>query len=249
MNATFHAELIKLRRPRILAAALGLSVLFAVGTALAVVLPAEAGDRELTGAGGLTQAFSAGLAFTGILVFVTLIANVSAEFSQGTFRTLLMREPRRLALLAGKLAALLAFAAALLTIIFVLCALASTAIAAAQGLPTNGWFGTAGLSAGLDDLARVAVSWGAWAILGTALAVLLRSAPIALGIGIAWSGPLEHVVQNAWQGAGDWFPGLLLEGFAGTVGLDARAGILLTLYVVLAAAAAAFAFQRRDVTA
>lgn len=159
-----------------------------------------------------------------------------------------MREPRRLALLAGKLGALLAFAAALLASTFVLSGLASTTVALAHGLPTAGWFSTAGLSAALDDLGRVAVSWGAWAILGTALAVLLRSAPIALGVGIAWSGPLEHLLQDAWQGASDWFPGLLLEGLARS-SIDTRAGLLLALYVVLAASAAALAFQRRDVTA
>jgi len=131
----------------------------------------------------------------------------------------------------------------------VLSALASTTVALVQGLPTAEWFSTAGLSAALDDLGRVAVSWGAWAILGTALAVLLRSAPIALGVGIAWSGPLEHLLQDAWQGASDWFPGLLLEGLARSSGIDARGGLLLALYVALAASAAALAFQRRDVTA
>lgn len=51
-----------------------------------------------------------------------------------------------------------------------------------------------GLATAAGDAGRVALSWGAWATLGMALAVLMRSAPIALGAGIAWSGPFEHLL-------------------------------------------------------
>lgn len=61
-------------------------------------------------AGGATEAFSIGVSGAGILVLVLFIANVAGEFSQGTFRTLLMRQPRRVGLLAGKMAALLVLA-------------------------------------------------------------------------------------------------------------------------------------------
>ena len=81
-----------------------------------------------------------------------------------------------------------------------------------------------------------------------ALAVLLRSAPIALGVGIAWSGPFEHLLQDAWRGAGEWFPGLLLEDLASD-GAGARAGVILALYVALAALAAAATLKACDASA
>ena len=45
--------------------------------------------------------------FIGILVFVLFTASIAGEFSQGTLRALLTRQPRRARLMIGKLAALL----------------------------------------------------------------------------------------------------------------------------------------------
>jgi hypothetical protein len=85
-----------------------------------------------------------------------------------------------------------------------------------------------------------------------ALAVFVRSIPVALGIGIVWSGPFEHLLQDAWTAAGQWFPGLLLEALAagGTAEVSStRALALVTLYVAAAVSAAAIVFTRRDITA
>ena len=89
-------------------------------------------------------------------------------------------------------------------------------------------------------------------MLGTALAVLVRSVPIALAIGIAWAGPFEHLLQDAWDPAGRVFPGLLLEAFVagGTPEVTAaRAFLTVAVYVSVAAAIAGTVFARRDVTA
>ena len=49
--------------------------------------------RARPGPGGGTEAFAVGASFVGFLVFVTFIALIAAEFSGGTFRALLLREP------------------------------------------------------------------------------------------------------------------------------------------------------------
>jgi hypothetical protein len=85
-----------------------------------------------------------------------------------------------------------------------------------------------------------------------ALAVFVRSIPVALGIGIVWSGPFEHLMRDAWSAANQWFPGLLLEALAagGTAGVSfTRALALIALYVAAAVGAAAIVFARRDITA
>ena len=51
-------------------------------------------------------------------------------------------------------------------------------------------------------------------VLGMALGVLVRSVPVALAIGIAWAGPFEHLVQNAWSPAGRGVPRPPPEAFA-----------------------------------
>lgn len=174
------------------------------------------------------------------------IGNVAGEFSQGTFRTLVLRQPRRLALLGGKMAALLTFAAGVLAATAALSWLASLALAPTQDVSTGAWLSADGLVAAAGDYGRVLLGWCAWATLGMGLAVLVRSTPIALGIGIAWSGPVEHLLQDAWATASDWFPGLLLEDLASG---DAATGtaVLLAAYVALTATAAGVALRRRDI--
>ena len=262
MTRMFKAELLKLRRRRTLIAA-GLAALaFAVIATIAVLLSAgsAAGGSQSRGPtlaslaepGGATEAFSTGASFIGILVLVLFIANFAGEFSQGTFRTLLMRQPRRIGLLAGKMAALLVFVAGTLALAALMSVVASLAFAPTQDISTASWLT-------LDGLGEAATSYGtallvvtAWASLGAALAVLVRSAPIALGIGIAWSGPIEHLTMDFWSSAIQWFPGLLLERLADGGSADvssSHALLVLAVYVSAAAAAAALSFRRRDLTA
>jgi ABC-2 type transport system permease protein len=262
MIRMLRAELLKLRRRRVagavLAAALGFAVVAAVGVFLSATPAGEPGTQRgatvasLGQAGGATEAFSIGVSFAGILVFVLFIANVAGEFSQGTFRTLLMRQPRRVGLLAGKLLALLVFAAIGLAVTELLTVAASAAMAPSQDVSTGSWFGVDGLGAAASDYATALFGVAAWASLGTALAVFVRSIPVALGIGIVWSGPFEHLLEDAWGAASRWFPGLLLEALAagGTAAASStRALVLVALYAAAALGAAAIVFARRDVTA
>jgi ABC-2 type transport system permease protein len=76
--------------------------------------------------------------------------------------------------------------------------------------------------------------------------------PVALAIGIAWAGPFEHLVQDAWNPAQRFFPGLLLGAFVagGTSEVTAtRAFLTVSVYVAVAAALAGTIFARRGITA
>jgi ABC-2 type transport system permease protein len=262
MIRIFKAELLKLRRRRVAITMVLGALAFAAIASTAVFLSATdsggpsaqrgATIESLGQAGGATEAFSIGTSFAGILVLVLFIANVAGEFSHGTFRTLLMRQPRRVGLLAGKMTALLLFAAVVLALAATLTVVASTLIAPSQDVSTASWFGIDGLGEAAGDYATALFGVAAWASLGMALAIFVRSIPLALGIGIAWSGPFEHLLEDAWSVAGQWFPGLLLEALAagGTAEVSAgRALMLVALYVAAAVCAAAIVFARRDITA
>ena len=260
MIHVIRAELTKLARRRVLAAAGALSLVFAAVASLTVFLSADPGVQRgrvptlgsLAEAGGGTEAFAMGVSVTGLLVLVLFVANVTGEISRGTFRTLLMREPRRLRLLAGKMAALLGFTALVLAGAAVLSWGASLLIAPTQDVATSEWLTLGAVSENLSAYGTALLTVGMWATLGMALGVILRSTPLALGVGVAWAGPLEHLTQDAWGGADSWFPGLLLEAVAagGTPEVDfSRALPMALLYALAAAAAAAVLFRRRDVTA
>jgi ABC-2 type transport system permease protein len=132
-------------------------------------------------------------------------------------------------------------------------AFAAAVLAAAEVLTdveTADWASVDALGQGVADYGAVLFWVSGYALLGTALAVLVRSVPIALAIGIAWAGPFEHLLQDAWDPAGRFFPGLLLEAFvAGGTSEVSATRALLTVYVTAAAAVAGTVFARRDVTA
>lgn len=257
----FRAELLKLSRQRILAATAGLVLVSAAVATIVVFLsasdaastPLERGTSiaTLSGSGGGTEAFSIGMSFTGFFVFVVLTANWALEFSQGTFRMLLMKQPERLAVLAGKLAALLAFAAVVLLAGEALTWGLSLAIAPSRGISTAHWFGPAAMRSAAANYGNAFLGVAAWSSFAMLLAVLLRSVPLALGAGIGWAGPFEHLTQRASSAVAGWYPGLLLEALAVGGTSDASYGRVLTMlaiYLVLAIAAAALLFARRDVS-
>jgi hypothetical protein len=130
--------------------------------------------------------------------------------------------------------------------------LAARALASGNGVVTRGWASVEGLTAAVGDFAAVLVWVSGYAVLGTALAVLLRSVSLALAVGIAWAGPVEHLVQDAWEPANRLFPGLLLEAFVagGTPEVTAgRALATVLAYTLVAGLVASAVFARRDVTA
>jgi ABC-2 type transport system permease protein len=235
---------------------------FAAGSAAVVLAAAEPAGAQpsgrgvtvssLSGAGGGTEVFTTAVSFAGTFLFVVFVGVVAVEFSRGTFRTMLMYQPRRLRLLAGKTAALLAFAAVVLAVTEVLTWTAARLLAPSQDVATGRWASLDALGHGVADYGSVLFWVSGYAVLGTALAVLVRSVPVALAIGIAWAGPFEHLLQDAWDPAGRVFPGLLLEAFVagGTPEVSAtRAFLTVASYVTLAAAVAGTVFARRDVTA
>jgi ABC-type transport system involved in multi-copper enzyme maturation permease subunit len=261
MIAAMRAELVKVLRRRVLVITAVTTVVFALGSAAIVLIAAEPAGQRISGrgvtvasladAGGGTEVFTTGVSFAGTFLFVVFVGVVAVEFSRGTFRTMLMYQPRRLRLLAGKTAALLSFAAVVLAVAEVLTWTAARVLAPTQDVATGQWLTADALGQGVADYGSVLFWVSGYAVLGTTLAVLVRSVPVALAIGIAWAGPFEHLLQDAWDPAGRFFPGLLLEAFVagGTSEVSAtRAFLTVTVYAVVAAAVAGTVFARRDVT-
>jgi len=262
MTNVFQAELLKLTRPRVLAGTFVAVLIAAIVATSVIVLSAEATDGQAAGrgvsltdleaAGGGTEAFSLGMSFSGFFVFVTLAANWAGEFSQGTFRTILMKQPRRAYVLAGKLAGLIAFAAGVVLLFEALSFGLSLALAPTQDVSTAAWFSFDGIGEAAADYGNAMLGVSAWTCFAMMLGVLLRSTPVALGVGIGWAGPFEHLTQEAWTALSGIYPGLLLEALAvgGTSEVSyIQALAVLSVYVVLALVASTVSFVRRDMAA
>ena len=256
----FNAELFKVTRPRTLLIAV-LVVILAASIATSVTVLGAESERpggesvtvtDLEAAGGGTEAFSRGIAFSGIFVFVALAANWAGEFSQGTVRSLLMKQSSRTALLAGKFAGLAAFSAGLLLLFEALTFAISVALASTESISTAEWFSINGLGEAARDYATGLFWLTAWLSFGMMLGVILRSVPLTLGVGIAWAGPFENLTQEGWDVLAELYPGLLLRALAvgGTTEVEfSRAVVLLTAYALLALVLSFLSFNHRDVTA
>ena len=119
-------------------------------------------------------------------------------------------------------------------------------MAALRGVHTSAWLTSAGLqhlgSALLNSVGGAII----WSSFGAALAIAVRSFPLALGLALGWALPFEHVTVQAWSGASHWYPGMLLEtltsgGSSATEGSGttySHAVLFLTIYAAVAAAIA-----------
>jgi hypothetical protein len=258
MIRAIRSELIKLWRPRPVVVGTLVVTAYAIASAALVLAAARpAGSfgigpstASLSKAGGGTEVFTRGLAFAGFFVLVLFIGAVAMEFSRGTVRTMTLRQPDRLRLLTGKLLAMLGSAALVLAWMELVGWITARLLAGSQGVDAGGWASAAGLRAGVADYATVLYWITGYALLGTALAILIRSVPIALAVGVAWAGPFEHIVAGAWHLADRVFPGLLLESVVGSerYPVSPQQAFLTSLgYTTVAATVAAVSFVRRDV--
>jgi hypothetical protein len=261
MTRIIKAELVRLARPRTMLVGAAVALVFSAVTALATFASAKdvirPGDRgatlaTLAGHGGGTEAFAIGSTFGGFLVFVTFIALMASEFSGGTFRSLLLRDPHRRRVIIGKLVGTLLVAAGIIALAEVGTFAFSLLMAPTKDIDTGTWFSLAGLGDALRNYGTVMAGVTGWAIFGTTLALVFRSAPIALAVGFAWAGPFENIVSGSWDLGNRIFPGRVLASVieGGTLELGfGRAVLTAVIYTGVAAAVALTLVSRRDVTA
>jgi hypothetical protein len=261
MIASFRSEWILLNRPKQwLVTGLTTVVFTVVATIVALATAApflESLDgglalEALIGSGGATAAVIFSVGFSSVLVLAAFASSTGNEFTRGTLRTALTFQPRRWSLMAGKLAARTTVAAILMALALVVGAATAAVYAPTQDIDTAGWFGVDALREAGGDYVRLLGFVAMFALIGTTVAVLVRSTPIALAIGLLWFGPIENVIGEGRDWADRWFPGLLLRsllqpdvpGSLDTGTVVATLGV----YAALCVGVIATVMARRDVT-
>ncbi len=265
MTRIIKAELLRLvhrrtaadrgsRGPALLRGGGAVGVLLRRGDGPGIASRRGGGTRSaaLAGHGGGTEAFAVGASFVGFFVFVTFIALLAGEFSGGTFRALLLREPHRLRVIVGKLAGILLVAAAAVAFAEAATFVLSLLIAPTQDVATTDWFSLHSLADAGRDYATVFAGVAGWAIFGTTLAVIFRSTPIALARGLRLGRPVREHHRRLVVAGYRVFPGQVLASLirGGTVELGlGRALLTAALYAAVAATVTLVLVSRRDVTA
>jgi ABC-type transport system involved in multi-copper enzyme maturation permease subunit len=185
--------------------------------------------------------------------------NLAAEWSQGTWRTLLVREPRRLRLLSGKMLALLLFVLCSMTLTLVASSVLVLVVAHAQGVQTAAWTGVSGLSAWFAFFGNEVLCLIGVCLLGMLIAILTRSTGIAVGVALAYILVPEGIMAMVWPSGSQWFPIRTFNFLPGSVfptdvgpippqGYSAAllvAALWMTVFVV----GSFVAFRRQDINA
>jgi ABC-2 type transport system permease protein len=263
IGAAFGSEWVKLKRMTLLLPAfLGL----AAAACLFVVLifsnaPAHGSGgglpslQQLARPNGLVFGLTRATFLLGVVAFGTAAAQTASEYSLGTMRQLLVRQPRRVTLLAGKLLAVVTFMVLATAFAAVAAFLAACAMAQSRGVSTSAWFTSTGFGDLLKALGNIELAVIGFSILGLVIGQFLRSAVAAVILGFAWLLVIEQfILTRIVPGAAPWLPGISLSTIAGGGNADfnityTHGLIVAVVYVVAASAAAAVTFSLRDVTA
>lgn len=208
---------------------------------------------------GLITVVGQARSFIIVVALIIVTANLAAEWSQGTWRNLLVREPRRLRLLAGKMLALLLFVLASMTLTLVLSSVLILALASAQGVQTATWTSAAGLSAWLAFFGNEVLCLSGVCLLGMLIAVLTRSTGIAVGVALAYVLVPEGIIAMVWNEGSRWFPirtfnflpGSVFPPGVGPIPPQGYAAALLVaaLWMTIFVVGSFVAFRRQDINA
>jgi ABC-2 type transport system permease protein len=263
MWGAYSSEWIKLRRRAMLLWGLGGGLFFAL---LATIFTIERAVKnpslttvfrrgrisfaELEQSTGLVHGVVDVSTLIGIVALCLFAGAFATEYSQGTMRNLLVREPRRVRLLCGKFLALATFIGiAVVLEIVVSCAVAFL-LAPGRGISTSAWSSSTGVNDLLQATLHVFLASVGYGLLGAAVGVLLRSPGVAIGAAVAYVIPVEAIIVGAiWSNGDRWLPGQLLSALAHGGTTDSsyhHTLITLAVYMVVVALGTMAVFRRRD---
>jgi ABC-type transport system involved in multi-copper enzyme maturation permease subunit len=208
---------------------------------------------------GLITMVGQARSFIIAVALIMVTANLAAEWSQGTWRNLLLREPNRLRLLTGKMLALALFVLFSMTVTLVGSLGLVLAVAHGQGVQTAAWTSSTGLGAVLAFYGNEVLCLLGVCLLGMLIAVLTRSLGVAVGAALAYVLVPEGIVAMVWPQGSQWFPVRIfnfLPGsvFPASVGPNPPQGytvalLMALLWMTVFVVASFVVFRRQDVLA
>ena len=256
-----RAELRKLRRPTLFFGTMGAVVFFSgLFSALLYLLidsPQGNADRGrvitrevLALSSGGVQGFANVGGFLGIIALCVFAAQTAQEYTYGTLRNLLVRQPSRMKILFGKLISMVIFALAMITVSAVVSIGISAILAPTVDVSTKMWFTSAGIEFIYTTFVNVIISVIGFGIIGMVLGLLLRSPISAISFGVLWLLIVEILLIAVKNSLQSWLPGYQLSTIASGGSADVTYSHALAVggaYVAVGAIVASILFVRRDV--
>jgi ABC-type transport system involved in multi-copper enzyme maturation permease subunit len=256
-----RAEWRKLRRPTLFLGTIGAALFFTglTSTFLYLMIDSEQGNADrgrqvgrevLELASGSVYGFASVGGLLGVIALCVFAAQTAQEYTYGTLRNILVRQPGRIRILVGKLIAMKIFALIMILIAAVVSIGISYFLSDRAKVSTQLWFTSDGYTEIGKTLVNVTISVVYFGIVGMVLGLLLRSPISAISIGVLWILIIENLLGAVKPVFLDWMPGNQLSVIAQGGSPDisySHALILGTSYVFIGALVATVLFSRRDV--
>ena len=261
MLRVIRAELRKLKRPTLFFGTIGsvVGVTALVTSLLYLLIDRPGGNAErgtlitreaLSAAKGLTVGFSASAGLLGIVALCVFAAQTAQEYTYGTLRNLLVRQPSRMKILFGKFISMSIFQLVVVLISGIVSVAVSFALAPQAKVSTEQWSTQAAVSAIFHTTLNVFIAAIAYGLFGMALGLLMRSPISSISIGVLWLLIVEGILGTVWTSANKWLPGSQFSNVAqgGSLTITYSYSMIATvIYVVSMSAVAAIFFKKRDV--
>jgi ABC-2 type transport system permease protein len=262
MIRVFLAEWRKLRRPSLfiatMAAVVGASGL--VTSLLFLLIDSRQGNARqgqiidrttLELPHGLSLGFSSSAGLLGLIALCIFASQTAQEYTHGTLRNLLVRQPRRLTLLLGKFLAMCFFTLISVILSAIISITLAFALSGKAKVVTSAWSTSDARIGVLHTFVNVLVSVIAYGAVGMILGLLLRSPISSISIGVAWLLVVENIIAATVKNSGKWLPGQLMNTVAAGGDFTAtysHALLVLSAYLAAGVLIASVLFRRRDVT-
>jgi ABC-type transport system involved in multi-copper enzyme maturation permease subunit len=257
-----RAEWRKLRRPTLFLGTIGAALFFTglTSTFLYLMIDSAGGNsdrgRQVSRAllelpSGSVYAFASVGGLLGIIALCVFSAQTAQEYTYGTLRNLLVRQPGRVRLLFGKLLAMKIFALLMIAISAAVSVGISYFLSDRAKVNTDLWFTSDGFHEIGKTLLNVTISVVYFGIIGMVLGLLLRSPISAISIGVLWILIIENLLGAVKPVFLKWMPGNQLTTIAqgGSQEISYMHALTLgTTYVLVGALIATVLFSRRDVS-
>lgn len=261
MLRVIRAELRKLKRP-----SLSLStILTVIGTSslvtslLFLLIDSPQGNaregqrisREILQLpSGVVVGFNNSATLLGVVALCIFAAQTAQEYTYGTLRNLLVRQPSRMKILFGKLAAMKLFAIAMVFFSAIVSIGLSYALAPTAKVSTSLWTNSDGRLAIQQGLLNVLISTIGFGLFGMILGLLFRSPISSISVGVIWILIIEGLLSAVVKNIDKYFPGQLLSIVAvgGTEKISYKYALFGSYSILLSGLIlVAFLFKRRDV--
>jgi ABC-type transport system involved in multi-copper enzyme maturation permease subunit len=262
MLKMMFGELRKLRRKTLLIPTLiGVALLTAFFTSF-VFLRVQTGkpngargvlitNEFLSGKNGLVYSFQIMGFFLGIVALCVFASQTAQEYSLGTLRNILVRQPSRIKVLLGKYFAMALFTIWLEVTAALFALSISFALAPRSAISTSAWLTAPGFQLLGETFVNIFLGTLAFGTLGMILGLVFRSPITSISIGVLWCLILENILGAVISSTTKWLPGANFANISqgGTTIISYQRSLATSgIYLGLGAIAAAILFKKRDVS-